>query len=339
MRFMEGVAKQYPTGNVTVVWDNLNIHHGPAWEAFSLRHGGRFRSLCTPLHAAARVVGEPGRDLVQHLEPHARRGSRCRRTPPASSLPREGGSRVDGRSGRCSGCSEVRVFCVGYASLAAKCAPCREVTAAAQASQGQLRLRAFSARARLRTPTSGRASCAPEGECNGCDLDGRIGLVDDLGAAGLHHGGGTARGTGIPHRDLRLANRSPWPRLIVGRVGAARVRRRAGGGRRKRGFAPPTHRLFDERSRGLDISVDLHEIKNGPRRSAEHETTPASLPPQKIAPPESPRECAPSIPFALNQSKLSPRRCRHPNRLLSRHRNLRPRNLRPRSPPRWHRPR
>jgi len=45
MRFMEGVAKQYPTGNVTVVWDNLNIHHGPAWEAFSLRHGGRFRFL------------------------------------------------------------------------------------------------------------------------------------------------------------------------------------------------------------------------------------------------------------------------------------------------------
>lgn len=52
MRFMEGVAKHYPTGNVTIVWDNLNIHHGPAWEAFNLRHGGRFRFLYTPIHAS-----------------------------------------------------------------------------------------------------------------------------------------------------------------------------------------------------------------------------------------------------------------------------------------------
>ena len=52
MRFMERVAKQYPTGNVTIVWDNLNIHHGAAWDAFNLRHGGRFRFLYTPLHAS-----------------------------------------------------------------------------------------------------------------------------------------------------------------------------------------------------------------------------------------------------------------------------------------------
>ena len=52
MRFMERVAQQYPTGNVTIVWDNLNIHHGPRWEAFNLRHGGRFRFLYTPLHAS-----------------------------------------------------------------------------------------------------------------------------------------------------------------------------------------------------------------------------------------------------------------------------------------------
>jgi transposase len=52
MRFMERVAVQYPTGNVTIVWDNLNIHHGPAWEAFNHRHGGRFRFLYTPLHAS-----------------------------------------------------------------------------------------------------------------------------------------------------------------------------------------------------------------------------------------------------------------------------------------------
>jgi transposase len=52
MRFMERVAEHYPTGNVTIVWDNLNIHHGPVWEAFSRRHGGRFRFLYTPLHAS-----------------------------------------------------------------------------------------------------------------------------------------------------------------------------------------------------------------------------------------------------------------------------------------------
>jgi transposase len=52
MRFMERVAEQYPTGNVTIVWDNLNIHHGSAWEAFNLRHGNRFRFLYTPLHAS-----------------------------------------------------------------------------------------------------------------------------------------------------------------------------------------------------------------------------------------------------------------------------------------------
>jgi transposase len=52
MRFMERVAKQYPTGKVTVIWDNLNIHHGDAWEAFNRRHGGRFRFVYTPIHAS-----------------------------------------------------------------------------------------------------------------------------------------------------------------------------------------------------------------------------------------------------------------------------------------------
>lgn len=52
LRFMERVAKRYPTGKVTVVWDNLNIHHGDAWEAFNLRHGGRFRFVYTPIHAS-----------------------------------------------------------------------------------------------------------------------------------------------------------------------------------------------------------------------------------------------------------------------------------------------
>jgi transposase len=52
MRFMERVARAHPTGNVTVIWDNLNIHGGDAWKAFNTRHGGRFRFLFTPLHAS-----------------------------------------------------------------------------------------------------------------------------------------------------------------------------------------------------------------------------------------------------------------------------------------------
>ena len=50
--FMERVAQQYPTGQVTIVWDNLNTHHGPRWEEFNRRHGGRFRFVYTPLHAS-----------------------------------------------------------------------------------------------------------------------------------------------------------------------------------------------------------------------------------------------------------------------------------------------
>lgn len=52
LRFMEAVAKRYPTGRVTVIWDNLNIHHGARWEKFNQRHGGRFRFVYTPLHAS-----------------------------------------------------------------------------------------------------------------------------------------------------------------------------------------------------------------------------------------------------------------------------------------------
>jgi transposase len=52
MRFMEHLARRYPTGPVTVIWDNLNIHHGKVWEDFNRRHEGRFRFLYTPLHAS-----------------------------------------------------------------------------------------------------------------------------------------------------------------------------------------------------------------------------------------------------------------------------------------------
>jgi transposase len=49
---MEHVAERYPTGQVYIIWDNLNIHHGPRWEAFNERHGGRFHFVHTPLHAS-----------------------------------------------------------------------------------------------------------------------------------------------------------------------------------------------------------------------------------------------------------------------------------------------
>ena len=50
--FMEALARRYPTGDVYVVWDNLNTHCGDQWEAFSRRHGGRFHFVHTPLHAS-----------------------------------------------------------------------------------------------------------------------------------------------------------------------------------------------------------------------------------------------------------------------------------------------
>jgi transposase len=50
--FMEDVAKAYPTGDVYVVWDNLNIHLGAAWDRFNARHGGRFHFRHTPKHAS-----------------------------------------------------------------------------------------------------------------------------------------------------------------------------------------------------------------------------------------------------------------------------------------------
>ena len=49
--FMDEVAAKTP-GEVVVIWDNLNIHHGERWERFNERHGGRFRFLYTPLHAS-----------------------------------------------------------------------------------------------------------------------------------------------------------------------------------------------------------------------------------------------------------------------------------------------
>lgn len=52
LAFMKYVAGRHPTGNVTIVWDNLNTHHGRRWDEFNKRHGGRFRFVYTPLHAS-----------------------------------------------------------------------------------------------------------------------------------------------------------------------------------------------------------------------------------------------------------------------------------------------
>src|SRR5882724_7485063 len=51
-QFMDALAENYPTGDVYVIWDNLNIHHGEAWRHFNERHGGRFHFVYTPLHAS-----------------------------------------------------------------------------------------------------------------------------------------------------------------------------------------------------------------------------------------------------------------------------------------------
>jgi len=55
IEFMEALALRYPTGEVHIIWDNLNIHHdGPSqrWTQFNLRHGGRFHFHYTPIHAS-----------------------------------------------------------------------------------------------------------------------------------------------------------------------------------------------------------------------------------------------------------------------------------------------
>lgn len=50
--FMHALARRYPTGEVWIVWDNLNTHCGAAWEQFSAEHGGRFHFAYTPKHAS-----------------------------------------------------------------------------------------------------------------------------------------------------------------------------------------------------------------------------------------------------------------------------------------------
>ena len=53
--FMEALAAHHPTGDVHIVWDNLNIHHegkDKRWTDFNERHGNRFHFHYTPIHAS-----------------------------------------------------------------------------------------------------------------------------------------------------------------------------------------------------------------------------------------------------------------------------------------------
>lgn len=53
--FMDALAEHYPTGDVYIVWDNLDIHcdgKDGRWKAFNARHGNRFRFVYTPKHAS-----------------------------------------------------------------------------------------------------------------------------------------------------------------------------------------------------------------------------------------------------------------------------------------------
>jgi transposase len=52
MNFMEEVAIRYPTQQVYIVWDNLNIHCGYRWYEFNKRHGDRFHFVYTPVHGS-----------------------------------------------------------------------------------------------------------------------------------------------------------------------------------------------------------------------------------------------------------------------------------------------
>ena len=55
VNFMEALALKYPTQQVHVVWDNLNVHYDgkdDRWTRFNARHGGRFHFVYTPKHAS-----------------------------------------------------------------------------------------------------------------------------------------------------------------------------------------------------------------------------------------------------------------------------------------------
>jgi len=52
VRFVEALAKRYPKGDLWIVWDNLNVHHGQRWSELNEREGGRLHFVHTPKHAS-----------------------------------------------------------------------------------------------------------------------------------------------------------------------------------------------------------------------------------------------------------------------------------------------
>lgn len=55
VRFMEALARRHPSGDVHVIWDNLNIHYDgreDRWTKFNAEHGRRFHFHFTPKHAS-----------------------------------------------------------------------------------------------------------------------------------------------------------------------------------------------------------------------------------------------------------------------------------------------
>ncbi len=55
LAFMQDVAKRYPSQEVHIIWDNLNIHHegkDQRWTAFNQQNSARFHFHYTPIHAS-----------------------------------------------------------------------------------------------------------------------------------------------------------------------------------------------------------------------------------------------------------------------------------------------
>ena len=131
------------------------------------------------------------------------RGERHRRTrPPWITVPsnapgvqpslrrwRRGGWAIRSVHGLCSGEGVLRR--VRLAEGEVRCV--RGAATSGEASRRQPRLRPIATRAGVGTETAGELSDPPTDGCNGCDLDGRVALVDDVHAARSNHGGGAHR--------------------------------------------------------------------------------------------------------------------------------------------------
>lgn len=55
VQFIDELAEAYPTGDIYIVWDNLNTHYDGAdgrWTSLNARHSERFHFIYTPKHAS-----------------------------------------------------------------------------------------------------------------------------------------------------------------------------------------------------------------------------------------------------------------------------------------------